>query len=185
MNIPYLLSILGTDELSELAANIDLPPLDLNIAIWESIDRGEIEVDEVNGKVKLLATPEPSSDSDLKNKILRAIQHYAREKENITRGVLNKLIKDPATNQGYGWHEYIMAVQHLIDGELIIQYAVDVPEKSTTIVNKKGKKKVKVLRPAHKLAFLGLAENKDVNEEWNANAVEKWKSAVEEAIANK
>lgn len=185
MNIPYLLSILDTDELSELAANIDLPPIDLNLAIWEAIDRGEIKVDEDNNKVEVLVTPEPSSDSDLKNKILRAIQHYAREKENITRGVLNKLIKDPATGQGYGWHEYLMAIQHLIDGELIIQDVVDVPEKKIIVTGKKGKKKEKIVRPAHKLAFLGLAENKEVNAEWNANAVEKWKVAVEEAIANK
>lgn len=185
MNVPYFLSILDTDKLSELVANIDLPPLDLNLAIWESIDRGEIEVDEENDKVKLLVTPEPSSDSDLKNKILRAIQHYTREKTNITRGRLNSYIKDPTSGQGYAWHEYICAVQHLIDGELVVQDVIDVPEKKHTIVNKKGRKKEKVVRPAHKFAFLGLKENEEVNAEWNAAAVNKWMEDVEEAIANK
>ena len=145
MNVPYFLSILNTDKLSELVANIDLPPLDLNLAMWESIDRGEIEVDEENDKVKLLVTPEPSSDSDLKNKILRAIQHYTREKTNITRGRLNSYIKDPVSGQGYAWHEYIMALQHLIDGGLVIQDVIDVPEKTQTIIGKKGKKKKKVI----------------------------------------
>lgn len=185
MNVPYFLSILDTEKLSELVANIDLPPLDLNLAIWESIDRGEIEVDEENDKVKLLITPEPSSDSDLKNKILRAIQHYTREETNITRGRLNSYVKDPVSGGGYAWHEYIMALQHLIDGELVTQDVIDVPAKHKTVVGKKGKKKQVEVRPAHKFAFLGLAENKDVNEEWNAKAVQKWMVDVEEAIANK
>lgn len=185
MNVPYFLSILDTDKLSELVANIDLPPLDLNLAIWDSIDRGEIEVDEEKDTVKLLITPERSSDQDLKNKILRAIQHYCREETNITRGRLNSYIKDPVSGGGYPWHEYIMAVQDLIDGELVTQDVIEVSEKTQTIVGKKGKKKQKILRPAHKFAFLGLTENKDVNEEWNAKAVQKWMADVEEAIANK
>lgn len=185
MNIPYFLSILDTDKLSELVANIDLPPLDLNLAIWEAIDRKEIEVDEENDKVKLLVTPEPTCDPDLRNKILRAIQHYTREKTNITRGRLNSYIKDPVSGQGYPWHEYIMAVQRLIDSGLVVQDVIDVPEKRRTFIGKKGKKKEKVVRPAHKFAFLGLKENEDVNAEWNAAAVNKWMEDVEEAIANK
>lgn len=185
MNVPYLLKILNTDKLSELVANIDLSPLDLNLVIWDSIDRGEIEVDDENDTVKLLVEPEPSSDPDLKTKLLRVIQHYTKEDTNITRGRLNGYVKDPASGQGYAWHEYIMAVQHLIDGELVIQYVIDVPEESHKFTDKKGRKKEKVVRPAHKFAFLGLAENADKNEAWNEAAVEKWKAEINEAIANK
>lgn len=181
MNVAYLLKILGTDKLSELVANIDLPALDMNLAIWEAIDRGDIEVDEENDTVKLLITPEPSSDPDMKNKILRVIQHYNRESANITRGRLNSLIKEPVTGQGYPWHEYIMAVQHLIDGELVVQDVIDVPEEKTVKVNNKGKKKEKIIRPAHKFAFLGLAEYAKFNAEWNQKTVDKWISDFQQA----
>lgn len=185
MNVAYLLKILGTDKLSELVANIDTVALDMNLAIWDAIDKGEIEVDEENDSVKLLVEPESSSDPDLKHKVLRAIQHYAREETNITRGRLNQYIKDPVTGKGYPWHEYIMAVQHLIDGGLVEQAVIDVPAKTQTVVRKKGKiKKEKVVRPAHKFAFLGLTSNSLHNEEWNARAVSKWVEDFEKAIAN-
>lgn len=183
MNIPYLIKILDTDKLSELVANIDAPVLDMNLAVWESIDRGEIEVDEESDSVKiLLAEVDPSSDSELKNKILRVIQHYAREKTNVTRGRLNGYVKDPTTGNGYPWHEYLMAIQHLIDGELVEQDVIDVPEAKRRFSTKKGKVKEKVTRPAHKFAFLGLAENHEFNAEWNAAAVNKWIAETEALI---
>lgn len=183
MNVPYLLQIFDTEELSKFVAEIDLPPLDLNLAIWDSIDRKEIEVDEENDKIKLLIKPEPSSDDDMRNKVLRVIQHYAKEDTNITRGRLNNYIKDPLMGSGYPWHEYIMAVQHLIDDGIVEQDVIDVPAKTQTKIGKKGKKKLVVVRPAHKFAFLGLAENSEVNAEWNAKAVNKWMEDIDAAIA--
>lgn len=180
MNIPYLLKILDTNELKELVANIDAPALDMNLAIWDAIDAGEIEIDEDAGTVKLLVTPEPSSDPDLKHKLLRVVRHYAREEVNVTRGRLNSLVKDPLTGKGYPWHEYIMAVWHLIDGGIVVQDVIDVPPASKKFTDKKGRKKQKLIRPAHKFAFLGLAENANVNAEWNAKEVSKWIEGFEE-----
>jgi hypothetical protein len=174
MNVPYLAKILNTDKLSELVANIDLPALDMNLALWDSIDAGEIEINEELDTLKILKEAEPSSDPDLKNKILRVVQHYARNETNVTRGRLNSYVKDPISGQGYAWHEYIMAVQHLIDGELVHEDVIDVPQKTKRFLDKKGRKKEKVLRPPHKFAFLGLAENSEFNSEWNARAVNKW-----------
>ena len=179
-NVAYLLKILDTESLPELVANIDLPILDMNLAIWESIDRGEIKVDEseevgkLMGSARLLVEPEPSSDPDLKNKILRVIQHYAREETNVTRGKLNSYVKDPVTGNGYPWHEYIMAVQDLVDGGSVVEAVVDVPARVKRFTDKKGRKKQRIMRPAHKFAFLGLAENAEHNDEWNAKAVNKW-----------
>lgn len=187
-NVAYLLKILNTESLPELTANMDMPALDMNLAIWEAIDRGEIEVNEeeqvgeMMGSVRILKEPEPSSDPELKNKILRVIQHYAREETNVTRGRLNGYVKDPTTGQGYPWHEYLMAVQHLIDGELVIQDVIDVPAKVKKFKDKKGRDKTKVLRPAHKFAFLGLADNAEQNAEWNAKSVNKWIEDVEAAM---
>jgi hypothetical protein len=183
MNVPYLLKILNTESLPELVANIDLPALDMNLAIWESIDRGEIEVDEPNGTVKLLlAEVEPSSDPDLKNKVLRVIQHYARENTNVTRGRLNSYVKDPVSGQGHPWHEYVMAVQHLIDGDLVEQEVIEVPEGKKTFVKKNGKKKEKVIRPAHKFAFLGLTSNHELNHDWNQKTVDKWIADIDQQM---
>lgn len=188
MNVAYLLKNLDTEALPELVANIDLPAIDMNLALWDAIDRGEIKIDEEEqvgehmGSVRLLVEPEPSSDPDLRNKVLRVIQHYAREETNVTRGRLNSQVKDPTSGQGYGWHEYINAVQHLIDDGTVIQDVIDVPASIKRFKDKKGRDKQKVLRPAHKFAFLGLAENADKNAEWNAKAVNKWIEDVEAAM---
>ena len=182
MNVAYLTHILKTDSLVEIYGNIDLPPLDANLAVWDAVARGEIELDEENDKIKLLKPAVASSDPDLRNKILGTIQHYSDNKININRGRLNPQIKDQLTGIGYGWHEYIMAIQHLIDDGIIVEQVVEVPEATQTIVKKSGKKKEKVLRPAHKFAFLVLTENTDVSEEWNAREINKWIASFEQAM---
>lgn len=169
MNVLYLLKILETEKLSEFVANIDLAPLDMNLAIWGAIDAGEIKIDEEKDQIKALKDAEPSADPDLQNKLSRAIQHYAKNETNITRGRLNGYIKDPASGHGYAWHEYLMALQQLIDTGVVVQDTIDVP---------KSKK-----RPAHKFAFLGLPEND--NAEWNAKAVNKWIDDVAKATAKR
>lgn len=158
MNILYLLKILDTNKLSELVANIDLPPLDINLALGDAENAGEIEVDRAKDRIKALKTSEPSFDSDLASKLLRTMQQYERKKTNITRGRLNSLIKDPATGQGYGYHEYIMALHYLIDSGQIEQEVISVPKEKD--------------RPYHKFAFLQFADNP--NEDWNRDVVNKW-----------
>ena len=182
MNVAYLTHVLETNKLSEVVANIDLPALDINLAIWEAIDRGEIEVDEEKDFIKVLVVPAPSSDEAIKNKILRVIQHYAREKTNITRGRLNGYVKDPTSGQGYGWHEYIMAVQHLIDDNIIEQQVIETEPGVRVFKKNTGKTREKIVRPAHKFAFLGLLENSEVNSEWNQREVDKWIASFDKAM---
>lgn len=158
MNIPYLLKILGTNKISELVQNIDLPPIDINLAIWDAIKNGQIEVDETKDKIKALVAPEVTFDADLSNKLIRVIQHYASKEINVTRGTLNSVIKDPTTDKGYAWHEYIMALHYLIESGQVVELEESVP--------KEGK------RPYHKFVFLCLPEND--NEEWNKREVNKW-----------
>lgn len=158
MNIPYLLKILNTNKISELVANIDLPPLDINLLIWDAVKAGQIEVDEKKDRIKALVDPEITFDSDLANKLLRVMQHYAAQETNITRGRLNSSIKDPATGKGYAYHEYLMALHYLIESGQIVQEDISVP--------KAGE------RPYHKFAFLSFPDNP--NEEWNAREVNKW-----------
>lgn len=172
MNILYLLKILETDKVSELVANIEATPLDIDLALEDAQANGEIEIDKENDHIKPLKNHEVSCDMDLANKLLRTIQNYVKQETNITRGRMTALIKDPTTGQGYAWHDYITAMQYLIDTGQVIQEIVDVPEAKKRFTDKKGREKVKVIRPAHKFAFLCLEGND--NQEWNARVVNKW-----------
>lgn len=158
MNILYLLKTLKTNKLSEVVACIDLPPLDMNLAIWEAIDRGEIEVNEDKDRITALKDAVPSGDLVLREKLFKTIEHYIANETNVTRGRLAGLIKDPMTGQGYATHEYLMALQYLVDEGLVLEDIMEVP---------KTKK-----RPFHKFVFLCLPGKP--NEEWNAKAVNKW-----------
>jgi hypothetical protein len=158
MNIPYLLKILDTNKLSELVANIDLPPLDINLALSDAEEANQIEVDREKDKIRVLVEPEVTFDSDLANKLLRTMQHYETRETNMTRGRLNSLIKDPVTGRGYGYHEYIMALHYLIDSGQIQQEVVSVPKAAD--------------RPYHKFVFLQFPGNP--NEDWNRDVVNKW-----------
>lgn len=161
MNIPYLTKCLGTNKLSIVAQVIDAPPIDMNLAIWDSIDRGEIEVDENKDRIKvLLKSVEPWHDPELASKMLRVIQHYAANEVNINKGRMDGYIKDAMTSQGYAWHEYVMSLQYLVDSGQIVEDVVSVPKNGD--------------RPYHKFVFLCLPENDDKNAEWNAKQVNNW-----------
>lgn len=158
MNIPYLLKILDTDKLSILVENLDLPFLDIDLAIDDAIAAGEIEVDREKDRVKLLVEPEVSFDSDLANKLLRTMQHRAKKELNITRGRLTLLVKNQGSLFNYPYHEYLMALHYLIDSGQIEQQVESVP--------KTGK------RPYHKFVFLQFPDNP--NEDWNRAEINKW-----------
>lgn len=163
MNVLYLLEVLKTKKLSELVAVIDLPPLDMNLAIWEAIDREEIEIDEQKNRVKALKEAKPWHNPELANKLIRVIQHYASNESNITVGRLNSYMKDPVSGAGYPAHEYLMSMQYLIDKGQVVEEVITVPKTPK--------------RPFHRFVFLCLPENP--NEEWNARAVNKWISEFE------
>ena len=159
MNIPYLLKAADISKLTDLVNVVDLPPLDFDLAVWEAIDRGEIEVDAKKDRVRVLAEEVAAwHDPELANKLLRVVQHYSREGINVTRGRMDGEIKDPTTGKGYRWHEYLMTRQYLVDTGVIVESVVSVPKT-------KG-------RPYHRFVFMGLPEND--NEEMNAKAINKW-----------
>lgn len=167
MNILYLLKCIDSNKLSDLTAAIDMPPIDLNLAIWGAIERGEIEIDENKDRVKALKDDaEAWHNPDLASKLIRVFQHYAENEANITRGRLSSYMKDPVTGQGYPIHEFVMTLQYLIDQGTIEEEVISVPEL-------KGK------RPYHRFVFLCLPGND--NQEWNAKAVNKWIADFEKA----
>lgn len=162
MNILYLLKVLKTTKMSELVQNIEAPQIDINIAVWDAIKNGEIEVvDNKKGEevVSPLKEAESWHDPKLVSKITRVMQHYAENKANITRGKLYHFSKDVSTGQGYPTHEFLMSLQWMIDEGLIIEDTISVPE-------------IKNKRPYHRFVFLCLPEND--NQEWNAKAVNTW-----------
>lgn len=160
MNILYLLKVLDTNKLSELVKNMELPPLDINLALWDAVDAGEIEINQKKDRVKALKEADPWRDADLANKLIRVVQHYARDEANVTVGRMHGYIKDPLTEVGYKVHEYLMTMQYLIDSGQVIEMPISVPKTAK--------------RPYQKFVFLCLPENAEHNEEWNARVVNKW-----------
>lgn len=158
MNILYLLKILKTNKLSVLVENIDAPFLDINLAIWEAKAAGKVGIDEKKDRITPLVDHEVSFDADLANKLLRVVQHHASESVNITRGRLTTLAKNAASEFNYPYHEFLMALQYLIDTGQVIEDVKTIP--------KAGK------RPFHRFVFLCLPDNP--NEDWNREEVNKW-----------
>lgn len=164
MNIPYLENCLETNKFSDLVGVMDMVPLDMNLAIDDSIAAGEIEIDRKKNTVKVLIDDvQPWFNPELTDKLLRTIRNYAKNETIISRGRMNALVKDPMdpTNaRGYRTHEYIMSMQYLIDSGQVTEDIVPIV---------KSKK-----YPAHTFVFLGLPENKEHHQEWQAKAVNNW-----------
>ena len=158
INVLYLLKILKTNKISELVANIDAPFLDLNLAIFDAENAGEIEVNRDKDKIKALKDHEVTFDSDLANKILRTLQHYESKEINITRGRLTNFVKNPGSEFNYPYHDYLCALQYLVDSEQIIEEVVSIPKLGD--------------RPYKKFVFLQFPGNP--NEDWNRGEVNKW-----------
>lgn len=171
MNIPYLLKALGTSKLSELVAHMDEAPLDVNIALWDAVKNGSIEMDEKKDKVKLLVDVSvPVNDTEeqrvLRRKIVRVVQHYTEQELAVTRGRLFAYMKDPATQMGYKTHDFVMAMQYLLDTKQIVDHTISVPE-------------IKNKRPFNKFVFYFFPDT-DQREEWAAKAVNQWIKQFEE-----
>lgn len=160
MNILYLLKIMGTNKLSEVVEMMDMPPLDMNLVLWDAEEAGEIEIDRKKDRIKALKEADTWHNPDLANKLIRTIQYYPKTGKNITVGRLNSQIKNPTTGTGYPAHEYLMTMQHLIDSGQVREEVITVP---------KTKK-----RPYQKFIFLCLPENDEHNAEWNAREVNNW-----------
>lgn len=162
MNVLYLLKILDTTKLSKLVEVMDMPPLDMNLELWQAEDAGDIEIDREKDTVKALKEPGGTwFNPDLATKLLLTAQHYAKEEKNVTVGRLHSQIKNPADSQGYLVHEYLMTTQHLIDDGQLLEQEINVPA-------------VKDKRPYQKFIFLALPENEEFNAEWNAKVVNNW-----------
>lgn len=158
MNIPYLLKILETNKLSELVENLDLPFLDIDLAIDDAVAAGQVEVNRDKDRIKALVEPEITFDSDLASKLLRTMQHREKKELNITRGRLNSLVKNNVSQYNYKYHEYLMALHYLLDSGQIEQEVVTVPKTES--------------RPYHKFVFLQFPDNP--NEDWNKREVNKF-----------
>lgn len=160
MNLLYLLKALEseTNKLSEIVANIDAPLIDINLALWEAEAAGEIEIDRKTDRIKRLKEPDTNHDEDLANKIIRVVQHYISREENVTVGKLTSWVKNPGIEHNYPYHDYVVALQYLIDSGTILEEIVTLPKIKT--------------RPFRRFVFLCLPNNP--NEEWNSKAVNKW-----------
>lgn len=159
MNILYLLKVLDTHKISELVEAIDAPPIDINLALWDATEKGEVEIKWDKDRIKTLKKAVPWHDAELERKLLRVIRRYNNQGESITRGRMTGWIQDPVTRKGYPFHEYLMTLQWLIDNGHVVERKIKIPE-------------IKDKRPYKEFDFLDLAAFD--NEAWQKKAVSKW-----------
>lgn len=148
-----------------LISNIDAPLLDINIALWEAEDAGEIKIDQKKDKIKVLKEATPSCDRDLADKIMKVVRHYEKQELNVTVGKLLSWVKNPAMEHNYPYHDYICSLQYLIDTGEVKEEIVSLPKAGD--------------RPFHKFVFLCLDGNP--NEEWNSKAINKFIAEFEKS----
>lgn len=155
-NILYLLHILNTNKLPELVEIIEAAPIDVNIALWEAEDREQVKID--GETITPIVDFTPTADENLTYKIFKVVERYNKEGHDITETRLLNYMKDPATNVGYPFHEYLMAVHYMIEKGSIEKYEIKV----------KKTKKV----PERTFEFLTLPENLD--KQFGQAAVDEW-----------
>lgn len=152
------MQILGTKKLSVLIENIDLPLIDINLALFDAEKAGEVEINREKDKIIALQEATPSCNEALADKLYRVIRHYADKEVNITVGKLTGWVKNPMVEYNYPYHEYVTSLQYLIDTKKVIEHEMTVPKTKN--------------RPFHRFVFLCLPGND--NEEWNAREINKF-----------
>ena len=91
-----LLKSLATNDLDIIVANIELPPIDIDVMLYEAQENGEIEIDKEKNTIKALKEPEYLySNPKLYEKITKLIAYYDGQKANITKSRLEGVVLNP------------------------------------------------------------------------------------------
>lgn len=151
-----LLKALNTTDLSILAGNLDMPPLDIDVLLYEAQENGEIEIDKENNKIKRLKEPDYLySNPHLYEQIRKIVKFYDQQGANITRSRLEMGALDPNGNHGYSNQDFVCTMYAIEQDGSINHYEVEV----------KGNKKKN--RPAHTFKFYTYLDH----QEFGAKAV--------------
>lgn len=153
-----LLKALNTTKLDIVAGNLDLPPIDIDVLIYEAKENGDIEVDAKKNKIKALREPgHLEYNHHLMEQIKKIIRYYDGEEANITRSRLEAVILNPVGQYGYSNQDFVCTMYALENQEEDVKkYEISVP---------KTKK-----RPYHKFEFYTYLDH----QEFGAAAVNKF-----------
>lgn len=148
-----LLKALNTNDLDIGVANIELPPIDIDVMLYEAQANGEIEIDKEKNTIKALKEPEYLySEPKLYGQIMKLIENYDAQEANITKSRLEGVVLNPG-GFGYPRHDFICTLYCIEEDAKVKKYEIAVP---------KSKK-----RPAHTFEFYTLLDH----QEFGAKAV--------------
>lgn len=151
-----LLKVLGSDRLDVLVASLAMPPLDIDVLLYEAQENGDIEIDKEKGTVKALREAEhPYYNQRLYEQITKIIRFYDQQDANITRSRLEVVALDPNGSYGYSDADFLCTMHYLENEGNVNHYETKV----------KGNKKKN--RPAHTFKFYTYLDH----QEFGAKAV--------------
>lgn len=148
-----LIKVLATNDLDIIVANIELPPIDIDVMLYEAQENGEVEIDKEKNTIKALKEPEYLySEPKLYGQIMKLVEHYDKQEANITKSRLEGVVLNPG-GFGYPRHDFVCTLFCIEENAKVKKYEIKVP---------KSKK-----RPAHTFEFYTLLDH----QEYGAKAV--------------
>lgn len=121
-----LIKALATKDLDIVVANIELPPIDIDVMLYEAQENGEIEIDKEKNTIKALKEPEVLySDTKLYKQITKLIAHYDSQEANITKSRLEGVVLNPG-GFGYPRHDFLCTLFCIEEDAKIKKYEIKV-----------------------------------------------------------
>lgn len=121
--ITYLISVYPTKNLADIINMIQLPPIQINSAIWAATELGYIsEPNAETGLVKLISPPEPFEFGEVEQELENALEYCFNKmilkEQDLEENYLNSWLT------GYGSHDHIIAIKQLISRNILAEYSL-------------------------------------------------------------
>lgn len=122
--IAYLIQQYPEHKLEQIIGLVQLPAIDINVAIWTAIDNGLIsEPDQETGKSTFLKAPKKWQFGDtvdpLKETLIYAFKNLAKKESDIEENYLNGWL------QGYTPHDELIAMKQLLNDQVFAEYMIE------------------------------------------------------------
>lgn len=127
--VTTLLRALNTNKLDILVANMEMPPIDIDVMLYEAEEAGEVKIDRKKNTIEVIADKGFNYQNvALRGKVEQLIHFYDKQEANITKSRLEGVILDPARNFGYPLHDYYCTMYALEQDGEVKTYELSVPE---------------------------------------------------------
>lgn len=140
--IVFLANEYPSKTMQEIAKLFEMPPLDINIAIWRAADMGFLTIDE-NNKFTIHEVPDKWELGDninfLKTQLTYYFSHLARDEADLEETYLSNL------TAGYPAHDHLIVMKLLLSERILTSYKlieeIEIPVSKKAKV--RGKKPLK------------------------------------------